>query len=101
MKIRLKYDGFPPKETTIEDILSGWIPLDGRDGPKPIGYDLFAATAKDGTDIFVGDRVLVRGTKRVGEYETDVIIRHNQPCLDVNKTYLIDSYATSAILQKL
>lgn len=101
MKIRLKNELGSFWETTIEAILEGEFPVNIAGGPKIIGYDLFACTAKDGTDIFVGDRVLVKGTKRIGEYETEVTIRYNCVVLSENKTYLIDSYAISAILKKI
>lgn len=101
MKIRLKDASGKLWETTIEQILTGAFPARSTDGPPIVSYDLFCHTAKDGTDIFVGDKVIVRGTKRVGEYETEVIIRNGDVVLALNKTYLIDAYAKSAILRKL
>lgn len=101
MKIRLKDASGKLWETTIERILAGAFPARSTDGPSIVSYDLFYCTAKDGTDIFVSDKVIVKGTKRVGEYETEVIIRCGDVVLALNKTYLIDSYAKAAVLKKL
>lgn len=45
---------------------------------------------KNGKEIFEGDRVKVKGTKRVGEYVTEIIWEGIGFKLKENKTYLVD-----------
>jgi len=48
-------------------------------------------TDKNKANIFVGDVVLVNGTKRVGKYVTSVVFKDGCYMLKENKTYLLDS----------
>jgi uncharacterized phage protein (TIGR01671 family) len=43
---------------------------------------------KNGVDIYEGDVVLVKGTKRIGDYITKVVFKGQLFTLDINNTYL-------------
>ncbi len=58
------------------------------------------ATVK-GIELFEGDKVLVKGTKRVGEYETEIIKAFQGWTLKENKTYLNDDKCFTAIIRKI
>lgn len=65
-----------------------------------LSFKQFVCTVK-GIDIYEGDRVLVKGTKKIGEYET-IIVREPQGwTLQENKTYLNNDRCFMAIIEKL
>ncbi|HSE99927.1 MAG TPA: hypothetical protein VLA48_03440 [Nitrososphaeraceae archaeon] len=65
-----------------------------------LSFKPFVCTIK-GMDIYEGDRVLVKGTKKIGEYET-IIMREQQGwTLQDNKTYLNNDRCFVAIIEKL
>lgn len=65
--------------------------------PETVGQCCW--TLKDGTNVFKGDRVKVRGTKRVGVYETTIIESRQGFTLEENKTYANDDACFLAILE--
>lgn len=54
-----------------------------------------------GVDYYDGDKVLVKGTKRVGNYETEIVRDSQGWTLKENKTYLNDNRCFTAIIEKL
>ena len=60
----------------------------------------FVTTIKN-MDIYDGDKVLVRGTKRFGDYETTVLKVLQGWTLDINETYLNDDACLMAIISKI
>lgn len=54
-----------------------------------------------GVDYYDGDKVLVKGTKKVGNYETEIIKDSQGWTLKENKTYLNDNKCFTAIIEKL
>jgi hypothetical protein len=54
--------------------------------PETVGQCCY--TLKDGTKVFKGDRVKVKGMKRTGVYETKIIASIQGFTLEENKTYL-------------
>lgn len=54
-------------------------------------------TAKDGSEIYEGDTVLVQGRKRTGEYVTTVIQSNQGWTLERNDTYFNDDACFVAI----
>lgn len=45
---------------------------------------------KNGIEIYEGDIVLVRGSKKNGYYKTKVIFNNQMFCLELNKTLIVD-----------
>jgi len=64
--------------------------------PKTVG-EFTGKTLKDGTDLYVGDIVLVQGRKRIGLYETVVIEVDQGFSLERNDTYINDDKCFAAI----
>lgn len=58
-------------------------------------------TTKDGQNIYENDKVLVKGRKRIGEYETTVVFHQNGFQLAENKTYFNDDAALIAVIKVL
>ncbi len=54
-----------------------------------------------GVKYFEGDKVIVKGTKRVGEYETFIVFNGTMFTLNENKTYLTDSSVLITIKQNV
>lgn len=54
---------------------------------------------KDGTTVFKGDKVKVRGTKKVGIYETEIVEDTHGFTLKENKTYYKDNKCFIAIIE--
>jgi|GEM_PF-5183240 len=52
-------------------------------------------------DLYDGDKVLVKGTKKVGNYETKIIRDSQGWTLKENKTYLNNDKCFTAIIEKL
>lgn len=52
-------------------------------------------------ELFEGDRVLVKGTRKVGEYETEIIRVKQGWTLKENHTYLNNDSCFTAIIKKL
>lgn len=65
-----------------------------------LSFKQFVCTVK-GIDIYEGDRVLVKGTKKIGEYETTVVREQQGWTLQENKTYLNNDRCFVAIIEKL
>ena len=68
-------------------------------------YDLVdfkpLAFSHKGIDYFEGDKVIVKGTKRIGEYETEIIKSIQGWTLKENKTYLNDDKCFISIISKI
>lgn len=54
-----------------------------------------------GMDYYDGDKVLVKGTKKVGNYETEIVKDTQGWTLKENKTYLNNDKCFMAIIEKL
>jgi hypothetical protein len=65
-----------------------------------IDYKPFVFSAK-GVDYYEGDRVIVKGRKRIGEYETEIVKDSQGWTLKENNTYLNDDACFIAIKEKL
>lgn len=52
-------------------------------------------------ELFEGDKVLVKGTKKIGEYETEIIRVRQGWTLKENQTYLNNDSCFTAIIKKL
>ena len=65
--------------------------------PETVGQCCW--TLKDGTNVFKGDRVKVKGTKRVGIYETTIVESRQGFTLQENKTHANDDACFLAILE--
>lgn len=52
-------------------------------------------------DYYEGDKVLVKGTKKIGAYETEIIRDSQGWTLKENKTYLNNDKCFTAIIEKL
>tara|TARA_R110000868_G_scaffold119513_3_gene317250 strand:+ start:961 stop:1335 length:375 start_codon:yes stop_codon:yes gene_type:complete len=65
--------------------------------PETVGQCCW--TLKDGINVFKGDRVKVKGTKRVGIYETEIIEDSQGFTLQENKTYYKDNSCFIAIIE--
>lgn len=57
--------------------------------------------SKRGMDLYEGDRVLVKGTKRHGQYETTIIRDTQGWTLEENKTYFYNDKCLIAVIEKL
>lgn len=62
--------------------------------PESVGQ---LAYQKHGIDYYVGEKVWVNGTKRVGLYETEIVEIFQGFSLKENKTYLSDTTCFLAI----
>lgn len=57
---------------------------------------------RDGVDYYVGDKVLVKGTKKIGNYETEIIVdKYNRISLKENKTYFNRDVYVTPIIKKV
>ena len=61
---------------------------------------IFVCKIKD-IDLFEGDKVLVKGTRRVGQYETKIIRNQQGWTLKENKTYYNNDSCFAAIIGKI
>lgn len=57
--------------------------------------------SKNNVDYYEDDKVLVRGTKRIGEYETKIIKVFQGHTLENNKTYFNNDTCFTGIISKL
>jgi len=71
-----------------------------RDKWELIDYKLFVFTRKN-VDYYEGDKVLVKGTKRVREYETEIVKDIQGWTLKDNNTYYNNDKCFIAIIDKL
>lgn len=57
------------------------------------------STDKNGVEIYEGDRVLVRGRKQIGMYETEIIYSGLGFMLKDNQTYLNDYKLVPSVIE--
>lgn len=69
-------------------------------GWEVIDFKPFICTIK-GIDLYEGDKVRVKGTKKVGEYETEIVRELQGWTLKENKTYYNDNKCFIAIIEKI
>lgn len=70
-----------------------------KNGKEPQHLIIEQSTGRlvNGVEMFVGDKVLVKGKKSVGEYETTVVFKDYCFCLEDNRTYLVDNKSLVAV----
>ena len=70
-----------------------------RDNWELIDFKPYVFTKKS-VDYYEGDKVRVKGTKKKGIYETEIIKTYQGWTLKENKTYLNDDKCFTAIIEK-
>lgn len=70
------------------------------DGFNTAEENKYVCTIK-GIDLYLGDKVRVKGTKKVGIYETEIINVLQGYTLKENKTYLSDNKCFISIIEKI
>jgi hypothetical protein len=98
VKYRITFDNHAPVIFTIEEIINGAVYFFcSKNNCIVKDYSMFSGRTRNGVDFYEGDVVVCEGTKRVGEYETKIVI-NRFPCkLEDNKTYLTNEASLSAI----
>jgi len=103
-KYKVSFDNHAACDFTFDEIILGHLFLFCQLNDLQIKeYKRFAGTARDGSLIYEGDRVIAAtGRKTKPNYESTVVLYDGKPCkLSPNLGILVDAMSTITIQSKL